>query len=43
MGRWDLLAAGIFFGVPSTLLFIDLLPGGPNHTVKVVKWIAFRR
>jgi hypothetical protein len=39
MGRYDLLAAGIGFGIPSTLLFFDLLPGGKNRMVKALRWI----
>jgi hypothetical protein len=37
LGRWDLLIAGIAFGIPSTMLFYDLLPGGGNRTVKLLR------
>lgn len=37
MERWDLLIAGIAFGIPSTLLFMDLMPGGRGVMIKVVK------
>jgi len=40
MGRYDLLAAGIAFGVPSTILFLDLLPGGKGYIIKVIRWIV---
>ncbi len=36
MGRWDLAAAGAAFGVPSTLLFLDLF-SGRNITVKLLR------
>ncbi|MDG6226127.1 MAG: hypothetical protein QCI82_11525 [Candidatus Thermoplasmatota archaeon] len=39
MNRWDLLAAGIAFGIPSTLLFLDLLPGGKGHMIKLIERI----
>jgi len=38
MERWDLLIAGLAFGIPSSLLFFDLLPGGKSYTVKFLKW-----
>ena len=38
MGRWDLLAAGLAFGIPSALLFWDLLPGGRGYIIKFLKW-----
>jgi hypothetical protein len=41
MRRWDLLAAGLLFGIPSTLLFIDLLPGGSNRMVEMIRRIVF--
>ena len=37
MKRWDLLLAGILFGIPSTLLFYDLLPGGKGRIIRVVR------
>jgi hypothetical protein len=37
MKRWDLLLAGILFGIPSTLLFYDLLPGGKSRIVRTVR------
>lgn len=36
MGRYDLIIAGIAFGIPSTLLFLDLLPGGRNRIVGLI-------
>jgi hypothetical protein len=39
MERWDLLAAGIAFGIPSTILFFDLLPGGRNRMVDLLRRI----
>ncbi|MBN1538938.1 MAG: hypothetical protein JW939_02250 [Candidatus Thermoplasmatota archaeon] len=39
MERYDLLAAGIAFGIPSALLFRDLLPGGRGLTVKIIRWM----
>ena len=38
MQRWDLLAAGIAFGIPSALLFWDLLPGGKGIIIRLIKW-----
>lgn len=40
MQRYDLVAAGIAFGVPSTLLFFDLLPGGRNRIVIMIDRIV---
>jgi len=40
MGRWDLLAAGIAFGIPSALLFWDLLPGGRGYIIRFIKLIV---
>ena len=37
--RWDLLAVGIVFGVPSTLLFMDI-SREEGWTVRLVKWIT---
>lgn len=37
MKRWDLLLAGILFGIPSTLLFYDLLPEGKGRMVRFVR------
>jgi len=39
MKRWDLFAAGLAFGVPSSLLIHDLLPGGKNHIVRLLRYI----
>jgi hypothetical protein len=39
MERWDLFAAGIAFGIPSSLLFFDLFPGGNNYIVAILKYI----
>lgn len=38
MERWDLLAAGLAFGIPSALLFFDLLPGGKGYLIRFLKW-----
>jgi hypothetical protein len=38
MKRWDLLAAGLAFGIPSSLLFFDLLPGGNGYMIRFIKW-----
>jgi hypothetical protein len=38
MQRWDLLIAGLAFGIPSALLFFDLLPGGKGFIIKFLKW-----
>jgi hypothetical protein len=38
MRRWDLMAAGIAFGIPSSVLFFDLLPGGKGYIVRFMKW-----
>jgi hypothetical protein len=40
MDRYDLLIAGIAFGIPSTLLFFDLLPGGRNRIVSMIERIV---
>jgi hypothetical protein len=40
MGRYDLIVAGIAFGIPSTLLFFDLLPGGRGRTVSMIERIV---
>ncbi len=37
MGRWDLLAAGIAFGIPSTFLFHDLSPGGRGYMISIIQ------
>lgn len=37
MGRWDLLAAGIAFGVPSTFLFHDLSPSGKGLVISLIR------
>lgn len=39
MKRWDLFIAGILFGIPSSFLFFDLLPGGRGYTIRFVKGI----
>jgi hypothetical protein len=39
MSRWDLLAAGIAFGIPSTLLFHDLSPNGRGVMIALIKKI----
>lgn len=39
MERWDLFAAGIAFGIPSTFLFLDLLPGGRGYMIRLLKWV----
>ncbi|MBN1390411.1 MAG: hypothetical protein JXA22_07205 [Candidatus Thermoplasmatota archaeon] len=38
MRRWDLLTAGIAFGIPSSLLFWDLLPSGKGFIIRFIKW-----
>ena len=38
MKRWDLLIAGAAFGIPSSLLFFDLLPGGKGYIIRFLKW-----
>jgi len=40
MERWDLLIAGLAFGIPSTLLFWDLLPGGRGYIIRLMKLIV---
>lgn len=40
MNRWDIVVAGIAFGIPSTLLFLDLLPGGRGFTIKLIERIV---
>jgi hypothetical protein len=37
MGRWDLLAAGMAFGIPSFVLFHDLSPGGKGYVIRILK------
>ncbi len=37
MGRWDLLVAGMAFGIPSALLFHDLSPGGRGIMIGIIK------
>jgi hypothetical protein len=39
MERWDLFYAGLAFGIPSSLLFFDLFPGGRNYTVSILKYL----
>ncbi len=40
MGRWDLVAAGIAFGVPSALLFHDLSPSGRGLIISFLRKIV---
>ncbi|MGA1820884.1 MAG: hypothetical protein ACMUHU_07750 [Thermoplasmatota archaeon] len=40
MERWDLLAAGLAFGIPSALLFWDLLPGGRGYIIRLMRLIV---
>jgi len=37
MGRWDLVVAGLFFGIPSTLLFHDLSKSGKGRMIEFIK------
>jgi hypothetical protein len=37
MGRWDLLVAGICFGIPSTWLFHDLSPHGKGWIIGFIR------
>lgn len=37
MRRWDLLTAAFLFGVPSTLLFLDLMSGGKGIMISLIK------
>jgi hypothetical protein len=32
------LIAGLVFGIPSSLLFFDLLPGGKGYIIRFIKW-----
>ncbi len=40
MGRWDLLTAGMAFGIPSTLLFHDLSPNGRGVMIALIRKIV---
>jgi hypothetical protein len=40
MGRWDLLVAGIAFGIPSMLLFHDLSPNGKGYMIDWLRRIV---
>ncbi|HHD15085.1 MAG TPA: hypothetical protein ENK47_00080 [Euryarchaeota archaeon] len=37
IARWDLLAAGIAFGIPSTFLFHDLSPSGKGLIISLIR------
>ncbi|MEA3559854.1 MAG: hypothetical protein U9R75_11430 [Candidatus Thermoplasmatota archaeon] len=37
MGRMDLLIAGIAFGITSSMLFYDLMPGGKGWTISLMR------